>query len=170
MAVLEDGKPTILAGATLKGVRLAILETQAFSGIEDTPRAAFEDAVGRLAAAGATVERIDVPAVEDATRLGPTVFPAEAYATWAHRIEADGDLMYAPVRQRFLQGKTISAADFINAWRELDCLRLVYREAVAGFDAVILPSCPIMPPKAAALLADDPRHPAFLPDLPLGSD
>ena len=63
--------------------------------------------------------------------------------------------MYPPVRTRFLQGKTISAADFISAWRELDCLRLVYREAVAGYDAVILPTCPILPPKQDALLADD---------------
>lgn len=154
LAALENGKPADLTGASLKGVRLAVLKDQPFNGIEEAPRAAFEDAVARLKAAGAVVEDISVPAVSEAAKLAPVLFPAEAYATWRDRIEADGDKMYGPVRTRFLQGKTISAADFIAGWRELDCLRLVYREAVAGYDAVILPSCPILPPKQAALLAD----------------
>jgi aspartyl-tRNA(Asn)/glutamyl-tRNA(Gln) amidotransferase subunit A len=131
-----------------------VLETQAFNGIEDAPRAAFAAAIERLKAAGAGIDRIDVPAVDEATRLGPTLFPAEAYATWQHRIDAEGDKMYPPVRARFLQGKTISAADFISAWRELDCLRLMYRDAVSGYDAVLLPSSPIMPPKIADLEKD----------------
>ncbi len=155
LAALENGTPADLTGATLNGVQLAILRTQAFNGIEEAPERAFEEAVGKLRAAGATIEEIEVPAVEEATILGPTLFPAEAYATWRHRIDSDGDKMHAPVRTRFLQGKTISAADYISAWRELDCLRLVYREAVAGLDAVILPSCPILPPKRTALEADD---------------
>ncbi len=155
LAALENGKAADLTGASLKGVRLGVLSTQAFNGIEDAPSTAFEDAVKRLEAAGAVVETIDVPAVEEATALGPTLFPAEAYAQWRDRIEADGDKMYGPVRTRFLQGKTIYAADYIAAWHELNCLRLMYRDAVAGYDAVVLPSCPILPPKMEALLADD---------------
>ena len=155
LAVLEDGKPADLTGASLKGVRFAVLTSQAFNGIEDAPRKAFEDAVKRLEAAGSVVETIAVPAVEEAAALGPTLFPAEAYAQWRERIEADGKKMYGPVRTRFLQGKTIYAADYIAAWHDLNCLRLMYRDAVAGFDAVLLPSCPIMPPKMDALLADD---------------
>jgi aspartyl-tRNA(Asn)/glutamyl-tRNA(Gln) amidotransferase subunit A len=155
LAVLENGKPADLTGATLEGVRLAVLKPQPFNGIEEAPASAFDRALGRLRDAGATVEEIEVPAVDEAMSLSATLFPAEAYATWRHRIDADGDKMYPPVRTRFLQGKTIGAADYISAWRELDCLRLTYREVVAGFDAVILPSCPILPPKIAALEADD---------------
>ncbi len=155
LAALENGKPADLTGSSLKGARLGLLRTAAFNGIEEAPEAALSSAVARLEAAGASVEPIEVPAVDESMPLSATLFPAEAYATWRDRIEADGDKMYPPVRTRFLQGKTISAADFISAWRELDCLRLVYREAVAGYDAVILPTCPILPPKQDALLADD---------------
>ncbi|MEM9425446.1 MAG: amidase family protein [Pseudomonadota bacterium] len=154
LAALEGGKPADLTGATLSGVRLGILQSQAFNGIEDAPHRAFDEAVARLTSAGAVFEDVTLPLVEEATALGPTVFPAEAYATWRHRIDVDGDMMYGPVRTRFLQGRSISAADYIAAWRELDCIRVKYSEAVAGFDAVILPSCPIMPPKVAALEAD----------------
>ncbi len=154
-AALENGRPADLTGASLSGVRLGILRTVAMEAVEEVPSAAFESAVNRLAAAGAVVEEIDVPAVAEAMPLSGTLFPAEAYATWRERIEAEGEKMYPPVRTRFLQGKTIGAADFISAWRELDCLRLVYREAVAGFDAVILPTCPILPPKIEAVTQDE---------------
>lgn len=155
LAVLEKGKPANLSGAELASKRFAILRTQAFQNIEETPEAAFMGAIDQLKAAGAVIEDIDVPAVEHAAALGPTLFPAEAYATWRDRIDADGDKMYGPVRTRFLQGQTISAADFIAAWQQLDGLRDAYGAAVDGYDAVLLPSCPILPPKIDALVNDE---------------
>lgn len=120
----------------------------------DIPGDAFESARKRLEANGATFEDIDLPLVSEATTLGPVLFPAEAYATWREKIETVGHLMYGPVRDRFLQGKTISAADFIAGWQRLDKLRAQYADATSGFDAVILPSCPVLPPKLDDLLAD----------------
>ncbi|MEM7753259.1 MAG: amidase family protein, partial [Pseudomonadota bacterium] len=78
LAALENGAAADLAGAYLSDVRLGVLRTQAFNKIEEAPLAAFDGAVKRLEAAGATVVDVDVPAVEEATVLGPTVFPAEA--------------------------------------------------------------------------------------------
>jgi len=155
MAAMENGAAPSLEGVSLKGRRFGILRTVAFDGIEDQPRVAFENAIERLQAAGAHFEDVEAEEVTEATSLGPTLFPAEAYATWRHRIDPDGDLMYGPVRARFLQGKTILAADFITAWQRLDQLRLSYQGAVAGFDAIVTPTCPIMPPKAKAVSADE---------------
>ncbi len=155
LAAMENGKPASLEGADLQGRRFGILRTRAFDGIEEAPLSAFEDAVRRLQAAGASFEDFDVPEVDEAAALSPTLFPAEAYATWRDLIEAEGDKMYAPVRRRFLQGKTISAADFIVSWQRLDELRLAYANVTSGFDAVVLPTCPILPPKVDTLLADE---------------
>lgn len=155
LAIMENGASADLSNATLAGVKLGLLKTQPFNGIEDAPSAAFDAAVAKLEVAGAKVTAFESDAVEAATRLGPILFPAEAYATWKDRIEADGDKMYPAVHRRFVQGETILASDYIAGWRELDCLRLMYQDAASGFDAVILPSCPILPPKAEALLADD---------------
>lgn len=153
-AILDGSKPVDLTQASLTGVRFGILETQVFEGIEDAPLAAFDNAVSRLEAAGATVERFACDAVRAAADLGPTLFPAEAYAAWAHKLETEGDKMYPPVLKRFLQGKTIPASAFIQAWRELDCLRLDYRAAARAFDAVLVPSGVILPPKATDVAAD----------------
>ena len=155
LGVLENSKPADLAGMTLKGARFAILDNCAFDGIEDAPRTAFENAVERMASSGATFRRVDLPAVAQAMALAGVLYAPEAYATWRDKIEAQGDLMYPPVRKRFLSGKEALASDYIAAWRELDCLRLMYLEAVAGFDAVLLPSCLTLPPKAQPLLDDE---------------
>ena len=91
----------------------------------------------------------------DAAALNAILFPAEAYATWRHLIETKGEMMYARVRKRFLQGENILAADFIAGWQRLDQLRKDYRQAVEGFDAVLLPTSPILPPKMQRALDDE---------------
>ena len=161
LGVLDDGVPHAATAETLEGKRFAILRTTAFEGIEDAPKAAFESSVSRLASAGVTFTEIDVPEVAEATSLGPTLFPAEAYGTWKAEIDAGEDMMYPPVRTRFLQGKTIMAHEFVAAWRRLDVLREIYRAATKDFDAVVLPSAPILPPKIADLLNDDDHFTAM---------
>ena len=154
LAAMEGTQAANLSQASLQGVRLGILKTTAFENLTEVPGKAFEDACARLAAKGAVFEDIDLPVVAEATTLGPILFPAEAYGTWRDKIETVGHLMYPPVRDRFLQGKTILAADFVAAWQRLDQLRAEYAAATVGFDAVILPSCPILPPKIEDLMAD----------------
>ena len=155
MAAMEGKPAPAIEINDLKGRRFGILRTGAFNKIEEAPLAAFDDAVSKLQQAGVAFEDVHIPEVDAATALGPTLFPAEAYATWRDHIERDGDKMYPTVRRRFLQGKTILAADFIAAWHELDCLRMSYREATAHLDAVVLPSGVIMPPKAEAVAEDE---------------
>jgi aspartyl-tRNA(Asn)/glutamyl-tRNA(Gln) amidotransferase subunit A len=155
LSALEGRAPLDITGGSLRGARFGILRTTAFDGIEDVPEAAFWSAVEKLKAAGATFEDVEVPEVAEATALGPIVFPAEAYGTWKAEIDAGEDKMYPPVRQRFLQGKTILASEFVAAWQRLDVLREIYRKKTDAFDAVVLPSAPILPPKIADLMADD---------------
>lgn len=155
LAAMENGRAADLTGATLKGARLAILRTSAFDNLRDGPRAAFESAVLGLQAAGAEVQPVDLECVFDAVALSGQVFSPEAYGSWKHLIEADPEAMYRPVRERFRSGATISGPEFVAAWQKLDRLRREYASATAGFDAVILPTCPIMPPSLAAVSEDE---------------
>ena len=154
LAALEGGRAPDLTGATLTGRRFLVLETAAFDDIRDAPRAGFEAAADRLVAAGAVIDRGAVPAVADAMPLAPIVFPAEAYGTWATEIEANPGAMFAPVRDRFRSGGAISAPDYVAAWQALDLHRAAYLAATAGYDAVLLPTCPILPPNAEAVTQD----------------
>jgi aspartyl-tRNA(Asn)/glutamyl-tRNA(Gln) amidotransferase subunit A len=153
-AALAGERPVDLAGATLDGTRLMVLETVAFDEIRDTPRAGFDAAVDRLAAAGAGIVRGPMPFVEDAMALSGVLYTCEAYGTWRELIDATPDAMYAPVRDRFLAGRGFSGPDYVAAWRALDRHRAGWAAAVQAFDAVILPTCPIAPPNLERLSND----------------
>lgn len=154
-AAMAGERAPDLAAASLSGARLAVLETVALDEeCRDAPRAAFEEAVAALARAGASIERIEAPEVAAAMPLSPALFTGEAWAEWGETIEERGDVMFAPVRDRFRLGAAISAADYLRAWRKLKTLRAAWAERVAAFDAVLIPSCPIMPPDVARLMAD----------------
>jgi len=155
LAVLDGAAAASLAGATLKNVRLGILVTSAFDGIRDAPRAAFQSAVERLEAAGVATERIEMTCVSDAMALAGMLYAPEAYGTWRDRIEAEPEKMFGPVRERFRGGAQIMAADYVAAWQKLDRLRVDYARATAAYDAVIIPTVPILPPNMEKIATDD---------------
>ena len=51
--------------------------------------------------------------------------------------------------------KDILAKDFLNAWRQLESLRHRFREFTLPFDAILLPTTPLVPPITEKLLNDD---------------
>lgn len=153
-AVMAGRKPMDLKQTTLAGARLLILTNPVLAPLDDTPQAAFESACGQLSAAGASLDRQTIPALEDAMQM-TSLFPAEAFGTWWLEIEARGELMFHLIRERFELGRDIPAAQFVADWRRLDMLRKAFKAATAAYDAVLLPTCPILPPRTADLLADD---------------
>ena len=155
LAIMESSKPASLQGTTLKSTRLAIVRTSAFDNLRDGPRVAFESAVERLSNAGAKIVTVDLPCVSQAMELAGVLFAPEAYGTWKDVIEANPDAMFPQVRERFRGGAEIKAADYVAAWQKLDRLRAEYLAETAGYDAVILPTVPILPPKLAAVANDD---------------
>lgn len=154
LAALGATPASDLRNTSLAGARLAVLETTAFDDIRDVPADAFESAVRRLGAAGAHVSRISAREVADAMALSGVLFATEAYGTWATEIEAAPDKMFLPILERFRGGKSFSAPEYVAAWRTLDRLRAQWTDRVAGFDAVLTPTAPILPPDRGRLLTD----------------
>jgi aspartyl-tRNA(Asn)/glutamyl-tRNA(Gln) amidotransferase subunit A len=150
-----EGKPASELGAVdLAGATFLVLETVAFDDIHDAPRAGFESAIERLGAAGAKIERGQIAVVNEAMALSGVLFASEAYGTWRDAIEANPDVMFANVRERFRAGKAFSAPDYVAAWQALDRYRAAWAEATRGYDAVLLPTSPILPPNLERLSSD----------------
>lgn len=154
MAVMEGAIPPDLRGVSLKGRRFAALQTSVLEDMRDAPLAAYETAVERLRGAGAVIEPLDVPGVEDALAVAGPLLPGEVYGLWRDVIEANPDAMYSEIRARFRQGKTFSAPDYSAAWAQLDAARAAWDTATASFDAVLAPTAPILPPNLERLNAD----------------
>jgi len=155
LAVMEGGKAADLRGASLNGVRFAALQNVVLEDVRDAPMAGYRSAVERLQAAGASVEMIEIPEVSEAMALAGVLFTSEAYGTWGELIEASPEKMFAPILERFRSGKDFRAADFVAAWQRLDGLRGDWNARVAGYDAVIMPSAPILPPNLERLMSDE---------------
>lgn len=155
LAALEGGKAPDLTGGTLEGVRLAVLQTVAMQDVRAEPLAAFEGACARLKAAGAVLEPLEFAPMEEAFAFAGPLFTADAYSWWKERIEAAPDKMFPQILERIRPGADVNAVEFLRAWRRLHEIRAEWRAAVAGYDAVIMPSAPILPPNADKLLTDN---------------
>lgn len=152
---LLDGSPAPdLRGATLAGTRMLILETVALDDLHEASAAGFEAATDRLARAGAGLDRAPLPLIAEAMALASILFTAECYGTWGDTIEANPDVMFAPVRDRFRAGAKHGASDYVKAWHRLDALRAAYHAATAGYDAVLVPTSPAVPQRIDTLLSD----------------
>lgn len=155
LAALEGGQAADLEGASVEGMSFAMLETVVMDDLREGPRAAYDDAVVRLRAAGARIETVSAPEVAEAMPLSGILFTSEAYGTWGDVIEAAPDKMFPPILERFRSGKDFLAADYVAAWHKLDTLREIWAARVAGYDAVLMPTAPNLPPDAARLMNDD---------------
>ncbi|UWP88810.1 amidase [Aliiroseovarius crassostreae] len=153
LAALEGGRPADLRGATLSGARLMVLEN-GLDAARDAPRAGFENAIGRLRDQGADITRAHLPVVEEALALSGVLFTTEAYGIWKDQIEAQPDLMFPEIRDRFRSGGQFSGVEFVQAWQALDQMRAQFHAQTAGFDAVVLPTSTILPPNMQRLLTD----------------
>lgn len=155
LAAMEGRKPADLREARLDGRRFAVLNTVAQDDLREAPKAAFDDCITKLKEAGATIETLDVPQVNDAMALATCLFTTEAYGLWRDVIEANPDAMFHKIRERFELGKGFSGPDYVAAWAKLDLARAAYDTAAAGYDAVLAPTAPILPPNVERLDTDE---------------
>jgi len=116
----------------------------------------FEGALDVLEAAGAKLERRMLPAL--AAAIGPfqTVVNAEAAATHADLLAdtKQAATLDSAVRERLEEGLKVSAVAYLHARAQLRKLCTVFDQATAGFDAVLIPTVPFLPPKLANIVSN----------------
>ncbi|WP_299948314.1 amidase family protein [uncultured Ruegeria sp.] len=154
LAALEGNIPADLRGASLKGRRFADLQNVAKDDLREAPAKAYDEALLRLKEAGADIVPLEVPELNDAMSLSGVLYTAEAYGLWRDVIEANPEAMYPEILERFRMGKAYSGPDYVAAWSTLTACRQAWDAATAGFDAVLAPTAPILPPNLDRLMND----------------
>ncbi len=152
-AALEGSRAPDLSHAT-GPLRLAILDTVAMDDLRPEPMSGFNAAVGQLRAAGAEITHINVPSLTDSFAKAGLLYTADSWAWWRDTIMANPDAMFPQIFERISAGRDVKAADYIAAWAILRRIRATYAAKTAAFDAVIMPTAPILPPNAQRLLDD----------------
>jgi aspartyl-tRNA(Asn)/glutamyl-tRNA(Gln) amidotransferase subunit A len=154
LAILEGGWPADLRGASLKGKRFAALQTTVLDNIRAEPLDAYNEAIAKMQDAGAIIEPLDIPEVVPAMQRAAPLFAAEAYGEWHDAIEAAPNLMFDRILERFRGGAALPAYEYTGAWTALNAAREQWIRRVSGFDAVLSPTSPILPPDAKRLIED----------------
>jgi aspartyl-tRNA(Asn)/glutamyl-tRNA(Gln) amidotransferase subunit A len=131
-------------------VRLRVLRKYFCEFLDDDVRGRFEEAVGRLAAAGM---RVDEEAIQHAATISSVyqrIAPREAFLQHAATLDTVPERYTAPVRQRLEIGRSVSSEDFLRALDDREVLRADVDAALAGGDALVLPTMPIPAPRLGA--------------------
>jgi len=157
-AVLAGEPPARLTPASLAGLRLAVPRNAVLDGMDATVAASFERAVARLSEAGARI----VPTKFSAFDATPAVnakggfASAEAFA-WHRDLLAEKGAVYDPrIRVRIARGEAQSGTDYVELLAARRRLIAEFDRATCGFDALLMPTCPLVPPRVAEL--DDDRE------------
>lgn len=150
----EAPSPAPLAGARLGVPRASYL----FNDVEDAVARAFGAALRALEAAGARVEDVALPGLAaipaGAARYG-TFAAAEAWAWHAPLLARRGGDYDPRVRVRIERGAGMSAADYLGLSAERARVVASAWGAAGGYDALLCPTVPMLPPPLAAVGPED---------------
>ncbi len=154
--ILSDRR-VALAGKPLSASRFAVARTLMQDDLDDSVAQAFENSLRVLRAAGAQIIEIPLTELSKLAGINATggLSAAESYA-WHRPLISRHQALYDPrVALRILKGASMSAADYIDlvAARQNWIGRM--NVLLAGFDAVLSPTVPMVAPPVADLIDDD---------------
>jgi aspartyl-tRNA(Asn)/glutamyl-tRNA(Gln) amidotransferase subunit A len=150
--VSGDEAPAPPAPRPVAGLRLGLPRgTFLTEDMDAAVAAAFTRALSRLAAAGARIELFDLPELAELPVLNAAggFIAAEAWA-WHRRLIAERREGYDPrILARILRGERIGAADYMDLAKARARIVAAAARRTAGFDAVVCPTCAVVPPAIA---------------------
>jgi aspartyl-tRNA(Asn)/glutamyl-tRNA(Gln) amidotransferase subunit A len=140
-----------LAARDLSRVRLGVLRGYFAERLDVDVEAAYEAALERLGAAGATLVPLDVPEVRDTSPVYLHLVLADAAAFHAATLERrPGD--YTPnVRLRLEMGRYVLAEDYVRAAAGREAIARALDRALDGVDALVAPTMPVVAPPLGAV-------------------
>jgi aspartyl-tRNA(Asn)/glutamyl-tRNA(Gln) amidotransferase subunit A len=146
-ALTGDLTPRPLPGAAPSAMRLAVPRPYFCDMLDDDVRARFEEALNAFRDAGMHISEIALPHTETIANVYIHISLKEAAAFHAPTLDAVPERYTPPVRQRLEMGRGIQQEDYMLALGGREQLRRDVDAALAGCDALVLPTLPIPAPK-----------------------
>jgi aspartyl-tRNA(Asn)/glutamyl-tRNA(Gln) amidotransferase subunit A len=152
--ILVDGiiadQPLAVPDLPLAGLRLAVPQTVMLDALEPHVATSFANALARLSAAGARIVDAPFALLGEAAELNRFSAP-ESFA-WHRGLLAQHEAEYdSRVAKRIRMGESMSTADYIDLHRKRRDWIARMEQALAPFDALIMPTVPIVAPPIAEL-------------------
>ncbi len=144
-----EENPQPLHARPLAGLRLGLpRRTFLTDDIDMVVGNAFQRALSRLSAAGARIEMFDIPELAELPAVNGTGgFAASEAWAWHRALIAEKASQYDPrILARIRRGERMGAADYIDLVAARARLSAAIARRTAEFDAMVTPTCPIIPP------------------------
>ncbi len=140
-----------------KGLRLLVPTTLVLDNLDQHVATAFERTLSALANAGAKIMHAPIPELARLPQLNSRggIAAAEAYAWHKDLLERRGADYDPRVSMRILKGRDLSAADYQDLLRERTEITQRVGLLAATFDAMALPTVPIVAPRIAQFDSDE---------------
>jgi aspartyl-tRNA(Asn)/glutamyl-tRNA(Gln) amidotransferase subunit A len=152
-AILRGVDPQPLADVPLNRVRLLLPTTLVLDEMDESVARAFERAFDALVRSGVTIVRQRLDELQRIPQInsGGGLAAAEAYAWHRTMLEQHGEQYDPRVAMRILKGRDVNADEVRKARAAvIDSVN----NSTRGFDALIMPTVPIVPPPLAAFEKD----------------
>jgi aspartyl-tRNA(Asn)/glutamyl-tRNA(Gln) amidotransferase subunit A len=147
------GEPTPALTASLAGRRFGHLTTYVTDGTEPEVARAYQAALRRLEAAGARIEDVALPEIAELPRINAAggFAASEAWAWHRDLIAREGERYDPRILKRIQRGERMSAADYIALLAARRAMIAAVAARTEGFDAILCPTVPLLPPPIAAV-------------------
>jgi aspartyl-tRNA(Asn)/glutamyl-tRNA(Gln) amidotransferase subunit A len=151
------GAPLAVPTKPLRGLRLAVPQTVVLDALEEAVATAFQAALVRLSQAGAQLVDVALTEFAEIPQINsPGGFSAvEAWVTHREAMQSQSDRFDPRVAQRVALGQGVSAADYIVMQQRRRDWTWRVQHKLAGFDAWLCPTVPIVAPELAPLIGGD---------------
>ena len=147
-------QPLTLHPIELAGLRLTVPEDIVLDDLDDSVAKAFTATLSKLSAAGVQIKEIPLPMLAEAKELY-LISPYEAYP-WHKELLSKRSGEYDPrVVKRILMGAEASQADRERLLQTRAEWKARLEKATEVFDAMVMPTVPIVAPKIDALNASE---------------
>jgi aspartyl-tRNA(Asn)/glutamyl-tRNA(Gln) amidotransferase subunit A len=150
-AVLAGDEPWDVEPAPLGGLHLGVLQGEPLTELDDTVSERFQAAIALLGRAGARVTDADIPTLEDMARINSvaTIATAEAYRIHEEQLASRGSEYDQFIRRRIEGGRAVSPDGYARMLAERSALVGAMDSRMSPFDALVLPTTPIVAPTKA---------------------
>lgn len=144
----------------LRGLRFALPKTVVLDDLSPAVAIAFEAALTRLSAAGASIIELPMSEFAQAATVSPrgAIASYEAFSVHRQWIKDAGDKYDPRVIARILPGEKITAAEHAELLRLRSSFIAAINAAAHGYDAMLMPTTPDTAPTIVEASKDDESY------------
>jgi aspartyl-tRNA(Asn)/glutamyl-tRNA(Gln) amidotransferase subunit A len=156
-AIMAGEDYTAPVPGSMAGMRFALPRSFVLDDMEETVASAFEAVLKRLRDGGAIIEEMAVGEIDAIPEIqkGGGIITTEALAVHRERLAANGGEFDPRVRSRIEMALEVSGADYVTYDKRRGELIARFSRRMAGHDAMILPTVPILAPPISAFAAEE---------------